>query len=571
MKRLSRLTALLLTLAMLLSLVSIAHAEEKQSATAWLLYFASNHETDSSKFPWWPQHKSADQPSSETGVEATNAEVTGPGMYTVGLKFNWQKAEGAIQFNLVLDNAESLFPGYYVKITDIRVNGKSIDHKPNLYGTFHDDPNAGFAPIYNNYWDKNFSPDSTGPDGLRAFDSADEATYEIINPDDIVAGDTIEVDFIVAANAGEMPEDIGEKPGKLTSLVAPPPVLEDGAEAWLFYQSGSWWPANTKPEGDSAGHASSTTAKITGDGYYTASLSFDRDGWSSPVNGAKKLLLVVSDGTKKLPNSYLKITDIRVNGKSINFTDVGFGAHYGDQYIQATDDYSIIYDDWMVENNSAPWNHKDWNGNVTDNVSAINPDDIKNGMTIDVDFFITSTAGKAPAKDTSSDPVWFPNNTASLAGLTLKDLGIADDWHAIVPVDLSKTGWQTFPLLAANFKQVGTAYVAVNNGSVTVTCEYNGFYVVEKSQCIKWFTSLDQISKAELVDISNGLDCGSVVSIADDLGGASMAYLSINNKITWRNPVDDFGNSLPDYWKNLPQWKEYRANLMEMINAANAE
>lgn len=34
MKRLSRLTALLLTLAMLLSLVSIAHAEEKQSATA---------------------------------------------------------------------------------------------------------------------------------------------------------------------------------------------------------------------------------------------------------------------------------------------------------------------------------------------------------------------------------------------------------------------------------------------------------------------------------------------------------------------------------------------------------
>lgn len=63
---------------------------------------------------------------------------------------------------------------------------------------------------------------------------------------------------------------------------------------------------------------------------------------------------------------------------------------------------------------------------MTDNVSAINPDDIKNGMTIDVDFFITSTAGKAPAKDTSSDPIWFPNNTASLAGLTLKDLGIAD-------------------------------------------------------------------------------------------------------------------------------------------------
>lgn len=571
MKRHSRLVALLLMVAMLLSMVSIAHAEEKQSATAWLLYFASNHETDSSKFPWWPQHKAADQPSSDTGVEATNAEVTGPGMYTVGLKFNWQKAEGAIQFNLVLDNAENLFPGYYVKITDIRVNGKSIDHKPNLYGTFHDDPNSGFAPIYNTYWDKNFSPDSTGPEGLRAFDSEDEATYEIINPDDIVAGDTLEVDFIVAANAGEMPEDIGEKPGKLTSLVAPPPALdeEDGAKAWLFYQDGDWWPDNKFESGDT--FATTTTANITGDGHYTTSMNFTADGWQPKADGAQKLLLVVSDGTTKLPNSYLKITDIRINGQSIDFTDVGFGAHYGDQYIKATDDYSILFDKWMADNNSAPWNHKDWQGNASDNVTAINPDDLKDVTSIEVDFFITSTPGVEPAKDTSNDPVWFPNNTASLAGLTLKDLDIADDWHAIVPVDLTKTGWQVFPMLAANFKQVGTAYVAVNNGSVTVTCEYNGYYVFEKSQCIKWFTSLDQITKDELVDISNGLTCGSVVSIADDLGGASMAYLSINNKITWRNPVDDYGNSLPDYWKNLPQWKEYRANLMEMIDAANEE
>lgn len=58
----------------------------------------------------------------------------------------------------------------------------------------------------------------------------------------------------------------------------------------------------------------------------------------------------------------------------------------------------------MVENNSAPWNHKDWNGNVTDNVSAINPDDIKNGMTIDVDFFITSIAGKEPRRTPAATP-----------------------------------------------------------------------------------------------------------------------------------------------------------------------
>lgn len=569
MKRHSRLVALLLMVAMLLSMVSIAHAEEKQSATAWLLYFASNHETDSSKFPWWPQHKAADQPSSDTGVEATNAEVTGPGMYTVGLKFNWQKAEGAIQFNLVLDNAENLFPGYYVKITDIRVNGKSIDHKPNLYGTFHDDPNAGFAPIYNSYWDPAFSPDATGPDGLRAFDSEDEATYQIINPDDIVAGDTLEVDFIVAANAGEMPEDIGEKPGKLTSLLAPPPALdeEDGAEAWLLYFSTGWWPQHKEsdqPTADTGVEA--TNSKVTGPGKYTVGLKFN---WQK-ADGALQFNLVLNDAENVLPGYYVKITDIRINGQSIDVKSNVYGKFHDDQNAGFVPIYNDYWDTKLHPDSTGPYGMRAFDDEENATYEIINPDDIASGSTIEVDFIVAKNAGEMP-EETNNDPVWFPNNTASLAGLTLKDLGIADDWHAIVPVDLSKTGWQVFPLLAANFKQVGTAYVAVNNGSVTVTCEYNGYYVFEKSQCIKWFTSLDQITKAELVDISNGLDCGSVVSIADDLGGASMAYLSINNKITWRNPVDDYGNSLPDYWKNLPQWKEYRANLMEMIDAANAE
>lgn len=572
MKRFSRLLALVLMAAMLLSLVSVAHAEEKQSATAWLLYFASGHATDSANFPWWPQHKAADQPSSETGVEATNAEVTGPGMYTVGLKFNWQQAEGAIQFNLVLNDAETLFPGYYVSITDIRVNGESIAFTENMYGTFHDDPNAGFVPIYNSYWDTKFSPDATGPDmsTMRAFDgTVEDASYQIINPDDIVAGDTIEVDFVVAAEAGVMPEDIGDKPAGLVSLVEPEPEDEEGATAWLFYQAGGWFPTNQYEGGDT--YATTTTANITGDGHYTTNMTFSAEGWQPTGNGAEKLLLVVTDGTTKLPNSYLKITDIRVNGQSIDFSDVGFGAHYGDAYIAATDSYSVLFDKWMNDNNSSPWGHKDWNGNPTKNVTAINPDDLKNVVTIEVDFFITSTAGVEPSKDTSNDPVWYPNNTASLAGLTLSDLGIADDWHAIVPVDLTKTGWQAFPMLAANFKQVGTAYVAVNNGSVSVICEYNGFYVFEKSQCIKWFTSLDQITKEALTDISNGYTCDSVLSIADDLGGASIAYLSINNKITWRDPVDDIGNSLPDYWKNLQTWKDYRANLQAIIDNATAE
>ena len=193
-KLLSMLLAVLMLATMALGTVS-ASAEEAAptTATAWLLYFASNHEKDSANFPWWPQHQRVDQPSSETGVEATNAQITGPGKYTVGLKFNWQKAEGAIQFNLIINDAEVLFPGYYVDITDIRVNGESIPMNENYYGTYHDDTNSGMVPLYNSYWDPFFTPDAVGPQNYRSFDGTPEdATHMVINPDDIVNGDTIE-------------------------------------------------------------------------------------------------------------------------------------------------------------------------------------------------------------------------------------------------------------------------------------------------------------------------------------------------------------------------------------------
>ena len=126
-KLLSMLLAVMMLATMALSVIPASAEGEATTATAWLLYFASNHEKDSANFPWWPQHQRVDQPASETGVEYTNATITGPGNYTVGLKFNWQKAEGAIQFNLILNDAERLFPGYYVDITDIRVNRQAIE------------------------------------------------------------------------------------------------------------------------------------------------------------------------------------------------------------------------------------------------------------------------------------------------------------------------------------------------------------------------------------------------------------------------------------------------------------
>ncbi len=571
-KLLSMMLAIMMLATMALGMVPASAEGEATTATAWLLYFASNHEKDQNNFPWWPQHTRADHPASETGVEATNAVITGPGNYTVGLKFNWQKAEGAIQFNLIINDAERLFPGYYVDITDIRVNGQSIAKNENYYGTYHDDTNAGMVPLYNSYWDPFFSPDAQGPQGYRSFDGTPEdATHMVINPDDIVNGDTIEVDFIFAKEAGAAPEELGAMPEAGVELVAP--AAEDvppSVEAKLHYVSGGWWPTTDGSLGVSS------TVDITGEGYYTLNATMlDQGGWTPQGNGVNKLMLIVADGNTAgsvMDGMYLGISDIRINGKSIEVGNVAYGpTGYSDGALfDADDEYAIIFDEWMIANQpEGPWGHETWDGSVG-SVGAINPDDLVNVTKIEVDFFVTATQGKVPAMVEENTDVWYNSNTVGLAGLSLKDLGIAEDWHNIVPVDLTKTGWQVFTLVGADAHVIGNAFVAVNNGAVSVSFKYAGgptAMIVEHSECIKWFTDLEAITAEELASIEGGLTSADAINVQTDLGGADVAYLSINNKVSFRSPIDAEGNNLPRYFRNTPTWVSYREQLKAMLPA----
>lgn len=556
------------TLAMLLALVLalgalpvFAEDAAPTSATAWLLYFADPG--------WWPQHQKVDQPESETGVVATNAEVTGPGKYTVGLEFKWQTAESALQFNLILQNGETVFPGYYVDITEIRVNGTPIELKAdNMYGTFHDDPASGFAPIYNNYWNAEATPGSTGPDPatMRAFDGVmDTEHWEIIDPKQIVAGTKIEVDFVVAAEVGAEVQELGDKPAVGTQLDCPPPVAENVANAHLYYQDGDWWPSTDGSLG------TSTEAVITGEGHYTVKAYFlDQGGWTpTGDSGLQKLMLVVDTpaGTA-MDGMYLGVSDVRVNGQSVTLGSVAYGptGYASEGMFDADDYYAILYDKWMIDNQSGktPWGHKTWDGSEA-TTGAVDPEQFKGSVKeIEVDFFVTATQNVVPSTEEEPD-VWYNSNTVGVAGLSLKDLGIANDWHNIVPVDVSKTGYQVYTLVGADAHIIGHAFVVNNNGSLTVEFDYVYGEVIEHSQCVKWFTSLDQITAEALADVSNGKTGSDVVSVANDLGGAGIAFLSINNKVTWRDPIDAKGNSLSRYWRNAPSWVAYRDGLKAMF------
>ncbi len=571
---------LLLAAAFVLALGLTAHAEEAPAAEAWLLYFASNHVTDQADFPWWPQHQRIDQPASETGVEYTNAIVTGPGYYTTSLKFNWNKAEGAIQFNLIIKDAETLFPGYYCEIMDIRVNGQSIDVKDNLYGTYHDDPASGMVSIYNTYWDEAWGG-AGGPNGHRAWDNAESAHWLIINPDDIVAGDTIEVDFMFAEAAGVRPEGaaalrvLAEGPTihgetvKLTDLSVTP---DNATTARLCYIAGGWWPT-------ASGQGAAPEVTIKGEGEYTASAYFvDQGGWTPSGNGAEKLILVVADGKNGegtvMDGMYLGVSDVRVNGNSIALGDAAFGpTGYADGTVgfDENDGYSILYDSWMAANQPGlPWGHQTWSG-AAGTTSAINPGDLANVSKVEVDFFVTSTLGEMPKPPVLSyDYKWYPNNTMGVAGYSLRDLGITDKWYNVVPVNLTVDGIYKIPMVASNMFVIGNAIVTVEGGSVTVEYETQwaspGNMTIS-SECVKWFDEIADVTADFCANPQSDLAFGEAYSAAE-LG--NVGYLFICNRVTYCQPITDNGIYLPSYSHAGNVWADYRAGLDAMVAEAEA-
>ena len=72
---------------------------------------------------WAYQYWGGDAPE---GVTAANAEITGPGTYTVGLEFA-EEAQGLAFSAVGVVNGEKTFNGYFINVTDIKVNGESIE------------------------------------------------------------------------------------------------------------------------------------------------------------------------------------------------------------------------------------------------------------------------------------------------------------------------------------------------------------------------------------------------------------------------------------------------------------
>ena len=167
---------------------------------------------------------------------------------------------------------------------------------------------------------------------------------------------------------------------------------------------------------------------------------------------------------------------------------------------------------------------------------------------------------------------WYPNNTVGVLGLSLRDhLEIGDKWYNVLPVDLTQEGTQTHYMVASNLFLIGRVDITVADGAVTVNYKLKDGHGYVKSECVKWFTSLEQITEEFLEEPVSDLAFGQAVSIADELGGADKALLFINNRVTYAQPYTRGGAELSRYWPNRDRWVVHRNELTELLEAMIAE
>ena len=263
-KTLSTILALVLALALTLGCVSFAAAEEAAPAgpVAYLMYADA---------AWAYQYWSGDAPE---GVTPINAEVTGPGEYTVGLEFA-EEAQGLAFTAIGITDGELKLPGYTIELKAIRVNGEEIAFQKGY--TSSDDGIVTRMNLYNEWV-------SEVPADARSFDaSLDGAAAIIVDKEAFAAVKKVEADFVLHR-----------------------------ATAYIMYANADWsvsyW-GGAAPEGVTA-----VNAEIAGPGDYTVALEF-----AAPSKGLAFTALGLTNGELSFPGAFLKINEIRINGEAIAF------------------------------------------------------------------------------------------------------------------------------------------------------------------------------------------------------------------------------------------------------------
>ena len=333
-KTLSTILALVLALGLIFGYVSFAAAEETAAApeggmAAFLMYadaaWANQYWYDGNEYP----------------VTATTAEITGQGTYTVGLEFA-EPAEGLAFAAVGIANGEKTFNGYFIDITDIKVNGESIS--VNAGYTSSDDGVTTRENIYNEW-----VGDTLPSDARRADGDLEGASPMIVNKDDFAAVKTIEVtfDFIYGKPISK------DADAPLTAEEAADLQKADynayiGVQSETYIFRNTWDEANygrdseTNPEcfGQLTGWDADNNkvnyggtfedALLTSDGTYTVSLTTGDMGFGSDTF-FRMLFVSTEIPSKLIKDGFVTIEDVQVKIGDMatqKYTDVDTSGTY---------------------------------------------------------------------------------------------------------------------------------------------------------------------------------------------------------------------------------------------------
>ncbi len=301
---------------------------------------------------WTVQYWGSDDGS---GVAAEDPEVKGEGTYTAKLDFTGTTlgaASGTAFAAVGVTNGENTHPGWFIDVTDVKINGESIPLIAKGFTT-SDDGVTTRENLYNE-WVADIPAEARTPDGDLSDVSAiivDKAAFEVV--------ETIEVTFDYIY--GEPP--VAEAEGPMTEEEAKA-LMAEGFNAYIGVQGkdtyvfrNAWndsyglndtenpfffrltgWDENNNAV-DYGG--TFEDVKITADGDYTVSLTTGEMGFGATE--AFNLLFVSTDIPSKLVNDgFLTIDNVRVkigDAATKELTHVNTSGDYVQLYL--VDTYNI--------------------------------------------------------------------------------------------------------------------------------------------------------------------------------------------------------------------------------------
>ena len=259
--------------------------------------------------------------SEDEKVKVTPAAVSGPGDYTVGLEFA-EPVSGLAFTALGVKNGEISFPGWYLTVKEVRVNGQKIDFLADKKAyTSSDDQKETRVNLFNE-WVTDVPADARNLDG------------------DLTNASPIVVDKAAFESVSKLEVDFNYSP----------------ISAYIMYANADWSAQNW-------GYASTdavtvTPALLKGEGSYTTSIEF-----AQPSEGLAFTALGIKNGEQVLPGWIIRIDSIRLNDSEENILK-------GIPYTSSDDEKetrSNIYNEWVSE---IPKDARNESGNL-ENASAI--------------------------------------------------------------------------------------------------------------------------------------------------------------------------------------------------------